>query len=475
MRNRPTRKTVRSIKIAVCLALAFAALPAAQASAGRLLVTGHDADFHCGSSSAQCHYVRVAADYVRGGAPDPSKPMLVLDNAGLAFPTALANAGFPSSAYVVMDPSSPAFASTPLTTSAYSAILIASDASCGGCDLNLTPSSSSQTPDSDAINRRSADIADFFNAGGGIFANAGASHGDGNPSTGPDTYYNFIPLPLGGQPVSPPFCLTDAGKALGLQDASGCPDPSRRNGTLDDINCCPTHNSFSEPPSGSALTVAERDLGADGVISADDKPETLIAEGTVSGGEITTVPPPVAGRSFNADVVSGKIFYKCGRHRRHRLTHDTHLRVGCLVDARNGKVQIIASAGAHTTKTKSGVFFDGQFKVKERRSNRTTTELGLAGKLAGCGQASAASRGVRDARRRHRRGRRLWGRGRGRFRTRGRHSTATVRGTTWLVYDRCDGATYTKVKKGKVIVRDFVRHKTIKLRTGQAYLARPRH
>lgn len=468
-----TRRIPSASWIAICAVLAFAALPTASASAGRLLVTGHDSDFHCGATNAQCHYVRVAADYVRGGAPDPSKPMLVLDRGGLLFPAALGKAGIRASSYVVMDPRSAAFASTPLTTSNYSAILIASDYTCGGCDLNSPTTPASATPDSDAINARRGDIARFFNSGGGIFANAGANHGDGTPSTGPDTYYNFIPLPLGGQPVSPPFCLTAAGKALGLQDARGCPDPSRRSGTLDDINCCETHNSFSEPPAGTALTVAERDLGLDGVISADDRPETLIAEGTVSGGIITGAAPPVAGRSFDAGVVSGKVYYRCRGGKRHRLTRLTNLRVGCVIDSRAGKVRIIASAGSRTTKTKSSLFWDGQFKVNEKRARTTTTELQLAGKLSACGHASAAGNRAREARRR-RRGRRLWGRGRGRFRTRGRHSVATVRGTTWLVYDRCDGSTYTKDKTGKVTVRDFVRHRTIRLRAGQIYIARPR-
>jgi archaeosine-15-forming tRNA-guanine transglycosylase len=68
--------------------------------------------------------------------------------------------------------------------------------------------------------------------------------------------------------------------------------------------------------------------------------------------------------------------------------------------------------------------------------------------------------------------RRLWGRDRGgRFRTHGRHSQATVRGTRWLTVDRCDG-TLTKVTRGAVSVRDFVRHRTVLVRSGHSYLAR---
>jgi hypothetical protein len=50
-----------------------------------------------------------------------------------------------------------------------------------------------------------------------------------------------------------------------------------------------------------------------------------------------------------------------------------------------------------------------------------------------------------------------WGRDRGgRFRTRGRTSVATVRGTAWLTEDRCEG-TLTRVTEGAVHVRDVQR------------------
>ena len=73
---------------------------------------------------------------------------------------------------------------------------------------------------------------------------------------------------------------------------------------------------------------------------------------------------------------------------------------------------------------------------------------------------------------RARRVRKLWGRDSGgRFRTHGRHSQATVRGTRWLTVDRCDG-TLTRVTQGAVAVRDFRRHRTVLVRAGHTYLAR---
>jgi hypothetical protein len=48
-----------------------------------------------------------------------------------------------------------------------------------------------------------------------------------------------------------------------------------------------------------------------------------------------------------------------------------------------------------------------------------------------------------------------------------------VRGADWTIAERCDG-TLTTVKRGRVIVRDFRRRRTIILRAGESYLARAR-
>ena len=65
----------------------------------------------------------------------------------------------------------------------------------------------------------------------------------------------------------------------------------------------------------------------------------------------------------------------------------------------------------------------------------------------------------------------LWGSGKGKFRTNGKYSSATVRGTIWLVEDRCEG-TLTKVRRGTVQVRDLKRKKTVTVKAGHSYLAR---
>ncbi len=77
------------------------------------------------------------------------------------------------------------------------------------------------------------------------------------------------------------------------------------------------------------------------------------------------------------------------------------------------------------------------------------TTLELRGRLT-CSQASSAAT-------KKRRTTTLWGSDRhGKFRTRGRNATATVRGTVWRTTDRCDGTLVT-VSSGRVSVRDSVR------------------
>ena len=58
----------------------------------------------------------------------------------------------------------------------------------------------------------------------------------------------------------------------------------------------------------------------------------------------------------------------------------------------------------------------------------------------------------------------------GKFSTRGKYSSATVRGTKWTIADKCNG-TLTHDLTDSVAVTDFVHHKTVVLHAGQSYLA----
>src|SRR3954454_13283355 len=125
-----SRRAARRVAVGL-VGLGFVAFPGA-ASAGRVFATGHDADHHCGRGGTgfahlQCNFFRVGVDYVRAGAPDPAKPVLVLDRGELDVVSSLDRVYGPGAVpRTVVDPRSDAFPSTAITTSQFSAVIVAS-------------------------------------------------------------------------------------------------------------------------------------------------------------------------------------------------------------------------------------------------------------------------------------------------------------------------------------------------------------
>jgi hypothetical protein len=181
-----------------------------------------------------------------------------------------------------------------------------------------------------------------------------------------------------------------------------------------------------------------------------------------------STPPPPAGPipRFHETVVvrriSGKVrIRRPGSRRFVALAGAQDIPLRSTVDVKRGVLSLTSvpkPGGAPETAR----FNSGIFRVTQPGS---ITQLALTERLAACKRASAAARKPRK--------RKLWGNGSGAFRTRGRFSAATVRGTRWLVQDTCAG-TRTRVVRGVVTVRDLVRRKTIVVRAGKSYLARPR-
>jgi hypothetical protein len=186
--------------------------------------------------------------------------------------------------------------------------------------------------------------------------------------------------------------------------------------------------------------------------------------------------PPALGKGVVIRPLSGAVRFKTAGDSSFRtLGAGAHVPVGSLVDTRHGRVTL-QSALDTQGRTQTGTFWGGVFQVRQRRHNRGITDLHLrGGRFAGCGGRGAKA-GVsvlaREAKGRKRVVRRLWGKdSHARFRTHGRDSVATVRGTRWVTTDRCDG-TLTRVTEGKVLVRDLRRVHSVLLTAGHAYLAR---
>jgi hypothetical protein len=152
--------------------------------------------------------------------------------------------------------------------------------------------------------------------------------------------------------------------------------------------------------------------------------------------------------------------------------------VGSILNTKRGTVRLL-SAGRRTRNNSAfngGSFNGGIFRVQQRPGNALTTLTMMGSELRSC-KTRVPSGGARKIVAARRRSRSLFGRGRGRFRTRGRYSSATVRGTQWLQKDSCNG-TLTQVKQGTVVVRDFSKRRNVVLRAKgrKRYVARaPRH
>jgi uncharacterized repeat protein (TIGR01451 family) len=179
------------------------------------------------------------------------------------------------------------------------------------------------------------------------------------------------------------------------------------------------------------------------------------------------LPPPAPGKRADAQPVSGAVLVKApGSNAFVPLDGSRGIPVGSLVNATNGRVHLTVAV-QHGAK-QSGDFYAGEFKFGQSAGKNPLTTLTLAGgNSASCNTAYARSL---VAAKRHRRIRRLWGHVKGNFRTKGHHAAATVRGTTWLTEDYCDG-TRVAVTHGVVAVSVFATHKTVNVKAGHSYFA----
>jgi hypothetical protein len=198
--------------------------------------------------------------------------------------------------------------------------------------------------------------------------------------------------------------------------------------------------------------------------------------------------PPVEGKSAVVAAVEGTIRVLLpGQRYRTLRSGGENLPLGTIVDATKGRVAITTAASAAGT-PQTAVFYDGTFKIGQGRGVRPITDIALRSvrfaivcgrttRTAARAGAAAAAAGAPIARATRKRPRSkrvvasLWGDGKGRFRTKGRNSAATVRGTRWLTQERCDG-TLTRVARGVVSVKVNRTGRFVTVRAGHSYLAR---
>lgn len=185
----------------------------------------------------------------------------------------------------------------------------------------------------------------------------------------------------------------------------------------------------------------------------------------------TGPPDPLAGETLNLETQKGNVQLQCpGEDSYSQLVGFKQVPVGCLINTRNGVVDITASKGA-SGELQNADFWGGVFVATQPQGDDQEVKLKLAGKRM-CERRGSDNKPVARASRGGRSGRKLWGSGKGNYSTSGSYGSATVRGTTWLVVDRCDSSTLIKVAEGTVAVRDFVKENSVTLTTGEQYLAK---
>ena len=150
-------------------------------------------------------------------------------------------------------------------------------------------------------------------------------------------------------------------------------------------------------------------------------------------------PKPKLGHSVVVRATDGTVTVKKpGKHRIKLGKKPMAIPMRSTVDTTHGKVSL--SSAKYKGGTQSGTFSQGAFVVSQRKSDGLTDLELTGGDFSVCKSARAAGSQLSASANRRRR---LFGRAHGRFRTRGRNSSATIRGTEWLTEDRCNG-TVTK-------------------------------
>jgi hypothetical protein len=198
----------------------------------------------------------------------------------------------------------------------------------------------------------------------------------------------------------------------------------------------------------------------------------------------STPPAPVEGRTATVAPEKGHVLIKLpsGSHPKAYglsaaaasgfvpLTAGVTVPVGATLDTRRGQVRLITAAN-HSGGTQAGHFSQGLFRFAQGRKNPLTTVSMMGGGLNGCSTKLPRGGSAKQASAARKRRRSLFSTVHGHFRSRGRNSEATVRGTKWRMVDTCAG-TLTSVKRGAVRVRDFRLRKNTIVRAGHHYFAR---
>jgi hypothetical protein len=305
-----------------------------------------------------------------------------------------------------------------------------------------------------------------------VYATDPLNHDDPTPDTQTFTVDTTPPPttidsgPAGTTTDSSPsfgFASTDTGSTF----ACRLDGPGPAQGTY---GPCTSPRSFNGlPPGDYIFLVRATDPAGNTITTSRAFTVTVVQQATPTPTPTPTVgpaqePTPEPGKTVVIQPLSGTTLVKLpGSSKFEPVDVTRGIPNGSTVDTKKGKIRLFAIPKPGKP-AESALFYDGIFKLKLAGG---ITELQLVEQLAKCPSGKAAA----AAAKKKPKTRKLWGDGSGSFRTRGQYSSATVRGTRWLVQDSC-GKTLTKVAKGVVEVQDFVKKKKVLVRAPKSYTAK---
>jgi hypothetical protein len=161
---------------------------------------------------------------------------------------------------------------------------------------------------------------------------------------------------------------------------------------------------------------------------------------------LAKTPRPKLGHTVVVMATDGHPTVKSPHKKRRKLKRGKAIAipVGSTVDASSGHVKLTSARKAGGTQ--SGEFSQGAFVVSQAKGDDLTDLELTGGSFGACTANRMFGKPLTAAANRRRR---LFGRAHGHFRTRGRNSSATVRGTEWITEDRCTGTVTKNVSPNK--------------------------
>jgi hypothetical protein len=283
-----------------------------------------------------------------------------------------------------------------------------------------------------------------------------ATDRSGNPDASPAVrafVVDTTPPPAPDVTAGPDGPTTDASPAFAFSAVDAARVECRLDGpAAGSYSPCTSPAAFSGLAPGDYVFVVRSTDAAGNAQEARRAFSVTVAQQATPAPTPAPTATPAPNQTVNALPVSGTVLVKAGG--RFVPLVPSLIRNGTEIDARKGVVQITTAAGEVAR------FYDGVFRITQARGITTLT---LTEKLDCKKRSLLAAKKPKT--------RRLWGDGKGKFRTKGSYSAATVRGTKWLVQDTCS-STLTRVARGVVQVEDFAKRKKVLVKAPKRYTAR---